>query len=206
MQGIADIHDILNAVEICGILKAFVDELVQGVEIQELDAAMLIEFFAAEFFFDDLIRKLGYHAAVALGQASDFAVCADEAVIAAPGIHADGIQLRAVFFHIKLQGCENFIVVAIDIPVVFAADFAYLGGKTVQLFKLNLSVFQRSDDTASAFGAEVYCKVTSHISPPLRCAPAYRYPADTGPVPCGLPACISSFPRLRRHGWSWRRR
>ena len=131
-----------------------------GVELHELDAGLVIDLALVVHLHVALDGPVGMGVAVAVGEAQQLAVLAEEGEVAAPGVDADGLD-RNLLLHGLAEGGEDFIVQGGKVPEKMSRDRDHRILETGEFAHLDLLSVIGGDDGASAGGAEVDCEVVS---------------------------------------------
>ena len=97
------------------------DELIQGVEAEELSAGDVVNAGAPDAPHDLLHDAVGARIAVVIRIPEQPAAFADQSVVTAPGVHSDAVETMAVRLDVS-QGPLKIAPQPIDVPMQGAPD------------------------------------------------------------------------------------
>ena len=154
-------------------------ELIDGVEVLVGDAGARKE----RREIDDLpglLKILVHCAAIGARIAKQMAVAVEQAVVHAPGVDADAVEITDVFLLEGKQAKLELIVEIRQIPIEYAVHLDVVVFEAVQLLHGDLAVFQPAEDRAAIAGAKVKGKQILHrinLSFPQGSCGIFRFPS-----------------------------
>ena len=154
-------------------------ELIDGVEVLVGDAGARKE----RREIDDLpglLKILVHCAAIGARIAKQMAVAVEQAVVHAPGVDADAVEITDIFLLEGKQAKLELIVEIRQIPIEYAVHLNVVIFEAVQLLHGDLAVFQLSEDRAAIAGAKVKGEQILHrinLSFPQGSCGIFRFPS-----------------------------
>ena len=127
-------------------------ELIEGVEVQELDACYLIDILLRRNLFQIIVHRLkGDRIAIGTRIAEYRLVVANKHEVNAPGVDTDTGNLNIPAGHF-LQPLDDLKIEGIDIPIVVTALNDEVVGETGHLLQFKLTVMDLADNGPATRG------------------------------------------------------